>query len=102
MKRVFCAVAAMALASSALAGDVGVSISVGQPGFYGRIDIGDGPRPRVLYAEPIVVEPVRSGVVRRPAYWDVSYRFRGALHHAQFSAPPGQTITVDETGRPRG
>lgn len=40
----------------ALAADVGVSVSIGQPGFYGRIDIGDFPQPRVLYTQPIIVE----------------------------------------------
>ena len=40
--------------------DVGVSVSIGQPGFYGQLDIGDYyPRPQVLYAQPrvIYVEP---------------------------------------------
>lgn len=37
-----------------------------------------------------------------PAYWDVSYDFRGTPHHAQMSAPPGPTITVNEAGEPRG
>lgn len=35
-----------------------VSISVGQPGFYGQINIGDVPQPRLVYAEPRVVERV--------------------------------------------
>ena len=68
MKRVLCAIAALVFAGPALAADVGVSVSVGQPGFYGRIDIGDGPRPRLLHAQPIVVEPVPVGVARRPIY----------------------------------
>lgn len=34
------------------AADVGVSISVGQPGFYGRLDIGGYPQPQVIYPEP--------------------------------------------------
>lgn len=40
-----------------MAADVGVSISIGQPGFYGRIDIGDYPYPipRVIYSRPVVV-----------------------------------------------
>jgi hypothetical protein len=38
------------------AADVGVSISVGQPGFYGRIDLGRAPPPQVLYQEPIIVQ----------------------------------------------
>ena len=62
MKRVLCAVFAAAVAIPALA-DVGVSVSVGQPGFYGRIDIGGLPPPRLLYAQPIVVQPVAPGVV---------------------------------------
>ncbi len=40
--------------------DVGVSVSIGQPGFYGQLDIGDYyPRPQLIYAEPrvIYVEP---------------------------------------------
>jgi len=37
----------------------------------------------------------------RPAYWDVTYRFRGQMHYAQFSAPPGRTIIVDGNGVPR-
>ncbi|MDP3859449.1 MAG: hypothetical protein Q8Q73_16970 [Stagnimonas sp.] len=38
---------------------VGVSISIGEPGFYGHIDIGDYPAPRLIYAEPLIVERVR-------------------------------------------
>ena len=42
VKRLFIAAAlTIAAASPALAADVGVSISIGNPGFYGRIDIGD-------------------------------------------------------------
>jgi len=36
----------------------GVSISVGEPGFYGRIDIGNYPPPRLIYSEPIIVRRV--------------------------------------------
>lgn len=42
----------------AQAADVGVSISVDQPGFFGRIDIGGYPQPRVIYEQPILVEAV--------------------------------------------
>ena len=60
------AVAAATVTTPALATDVGVSVSIGQPGFYGRIDIGDYPQPRVLYRQPIIVERVQ--VVRPPVY----------------------------------
>jgi uncharacterized protein YcfJ len=36
-----------------------------------------------------------------PAYYDVSYVWRGMEHHVQTSAPPGPTITVNERGEPR-
>jgi len=37
-----------------------------------------------------------------PAYWDVSYVFRGQPHRIQLSTPPGSTITVNGNGEPRG
>lgn len=50
------ALVAAAGTASTFADDVGVSLSIGQPGFYGRIDIGDFPRPRVIYGEPRMIE----------------------------------------------
>jgi hypothetical protein len=62
MKRFLIAatVAVATFTTPALATDVGVSVSIGQPGFYGRIDIGDYPYPppRVIYRQPRVVERV--------------------------------------------
>lgn len=36
-----------------------------------------------------------------PAYWDVTYYFRGMEHRIQMSSPPGPTITVNASGEPR-
>jgi uncharacterized protein YcfJ len=44
-------------------------------------------------------ESVPSGA--RPAYWDVTYDFRGIEHRVQLSAPPGPTIAVNGEGEPR-
>lgn len=44
-------------------------------------------------------ESISSGT---PAYWDVTYDFRGTRHRVQMSAPPGATVTVNEAGEPRG
>ncbi len=58
MKR-FLITVAIALASfstTASAADVGVSLSIGQPGFYGQLNIGDYPQPRVIYAQPMVID----------------------------------------------
>lgn len=43
-----------------------VSISVGQPGFYGRIDVGDFAQPQLVYAQPVVIE--RTRYVGAPVY----------------------------------
>ena len=37
----------------------------------------------------------------RPAYWDVTYNYRGEEHRVQMSAPPGNTIFVNRDGLPR-
>lgn len=49
--------AALTVTPAAQAADVGVSISVGQPGFYGRIDVGPV-APSVIYAQPMVIRPI--------------------------------------------
>ena len=36
-----------------------------------------------------------------PAFWDVSYSFRGVVHQVQMSHEPGPTIAVNEFGEPR-
>jgi len=68
MKRflIAAAIAATTVATPALAADVGVSISIGQPGFYGRLDIGDYPQPQVVYRRPIAIERVPTN--RPPIY----------------------------------
>lgn len=55
---------------SAMAADVGVSVSVGEPGFYGRIDIGSMPQPELIYSAPLIIESVR-GAARPPVYLHV-------------------------------
>ena len=52
-----------------IAADLGVSLSLGQPGFYGQIDIGDYPPPRVIYGQPRRVE--RMAIERPPIYMRV-------------------------------
>jgi hypothetical protein len=56
MKVILLVAVITATVTPAFAADVGVSVSIGQPGFYGQIDIGDYPQPRLLYREPRIVE----------------------------------------------
>jgi len=60
------ALSVAAFSSQAVAADVGVSISVGQPGFYGQLDIGDYPQPQVLYRQPVIIDRVQ--YERAPVY----------------------------------
>ncbi len=55
----------------AFAADVGVSVSVGQPGFYGRIDIGNAPRPVLIYPQPVVIQKVYVAQPPPPLYLHV-------------------------------
>ncbi len=67
MKRILVTAALLAAtAAPAFAADVGVSVSIGQPGFYGQIDIGNFPQPQVIYAQPMIV--MRTQTVRPPIY----------------------------------
>lgn len=67
-KSLLAGLALAAAAVPAFAADVGVSISVGQPGFYGRINIGDFPRPELVYAQPVVIQPAPVAYPREPIY----------------------------------
>jgi hypothetical protein len=66
MKRLLIAAALAAFTAPSLAADVGLSLSIGQPGFYGRIDIGDFPQPRLIYQQPRVM--YRTALHRPPIY----------------------------------
>ena len=75
MKR-FLLTAAIAVASftaTAVASDVGVSISIGQPGFYGQLNIGDYPQPSVIYSQPIIVDRA-APMNQEPIYLHVPQR----------------------------
>ena len=69
MKRLILTAVATLAISPAFASNIGVSVSVGQPGFYGQIDIGDYPQPQLIYPQPVYLE--RGGMERPPIYMRV-------------------------------
>jgi hypothetical protein len=75
MKRLIATLALTATTCSAFAA-TGVAVSVGQPGFYGQIDVGGYPPPRVVYAQPVMARPVPYGA--QPIYL---YAPRGHIKH---------------------
>ena len=66
MKKILILAALSLVFTPAFSTDVGVSVSIGQPGFYGRIDIGDYPPPMVIYRQPRYIQ--RSAYGREPIY----------------------------------
>ena len=69
MRNTLLLVTALLAGASARAADVGVSISVGDSGFYGRIDVGTVPQPpQVIYPQPVVIQPVPAEMERPPVY----------------------------------
>lgn len=68
MKRMFLTVIGALATVPAVAGDVSASIAISQPGFYGQINIGDLPRPAVIYAEPVWIQRPRQVVYVEPIY----------------------------------
>jgi hypothetical protein len=54
MKLILLAALLVAATGPSNASDVGVSVSIGQPGFYGQLDIGGYPPPQVIYRQPRV------------------------------------------------
>lgn len=66
MKLILLAGALLAATTPIFAADVGVSVNIGQPGFYGRLDIGDYPAPRVIYRQPVLIE--RTAIAEEPVY----------------------------------
>ncbi len=66
------ALTAVAFTTPAFAADVNFSLNIGQPDFYGRLDIGDYPPPQVIYRRPMIIEQVEED--RPPVYLRVPPR----------------------------
>jgi hypothetical protein len=62
------ALIASGVVAPAFAGDVSASIGISQPGFYGQINIGDFPRPAVIYAQPVWVQRPPKVAYVQPVY----------------------------------
>lgn len=66
------AVAAIVASGLSLNANAGVSVSVGEPGFYGHIEIGNLPRPpQLVFPEPVIVQRVPAAVAPAPIYLHV-------------------------------
>lgn len=88
MKRLIFAASLFALSSTVMATDFGVSVQVGEPGFYGRIDIGNMPQPRVIYPQPVIIQHPAVYVQQAPVYMHVppGHAKKWSKHCAKYNA----------------
>jgi hypothetical protein len=86
MKRLLLA-AVFSLIAAPAAAQFGFSMSVGQPGFYGRVDIGGFPPPPLIFPAPVVIEH-RVHVAGPPVYLHVppGHAKHWSAHCAQYRA----------------
>lgn len=57
------------LMAGSITASAGVAVTVGQPGFYGQIILGDAyPVPQVIYPQPVIIQPPTVAVVQPPLY----------------------------------
>lgn len=87
----FASTFAFAITAPALATDVGVSVTISEPGVYGRIDIGRFPQPQVVVPQPVIIVPPRvvvAGPPPQPVYLWVPYEHRRewGRHCARYKA----------------
>jgi hypothetical protein len=88
MTKILAAVLFGICAGPVIAGDVGVSITVGQPGFFGQINIGNVPQPQLVYPQPVVVQQAPEFISAPPIYLHVppGHEKHWSKHCAQYNA----------------
>ena len=88
MKYAVILMAAFAATTASAQTNVGVSVSVAQPGVYGRIDIGNMPPPPVILPQPVIITPAPVAVHRAPMYLYVppGHQKNWAKHCAKYNA----------------
>ena len=88
MTRAVLAIIATVAMAPAFAGDVSASIGISQPGFYGQINIGNLPRPTVIYAQPLWVHRPPKVIHVEPVYLHVppGHEKKWSKHCAAYGA----------------
>lgn len=78
----------VACAAPVIAADLSVSITVGQPGFFGQINIGNSPQPQLVYPQPVVVQQGPEFISAPPIYLHVppGHEKHWSKHCAQYNA----------------
>ena len=106
MKYFLFAAAVSVAAAPALASDVGVSISVGEPGFYGQINIGNMPAPQLIYQQPVMIQqaPVRalaSSIGLTTTLAAAIKEAPGIVHHGEPDEDLNEAEAVEDEDEPQ-
>ena len=88
MRRTLFAAALALFAGAAWADHIGVSVTLGEPGFYGQINLGSAPPPQVIYPQPTVVQPAPEWASAPPLYLHVpmGYERHWREHCGEYNA----------------
>jgi len=90
---------AITTAAPALAAvDVGVGVTIREPGVYGRIEIGSRPPPPVLYPQPVIIARPAVVVAEPPMYLYVppGHAKKWGKHCHKYNACGRQVYFVQE------
>jgi hypothetical protein len=90
---------AISAAAPALAAvDVGVGVTIREPGVYGRIELGNRPPPPVLYPQPVVIARPAVVVAEPPLYLYVppGHAKKWGKHCHEYNACGRQVYFVQE------
>jgi hypothetical protein len=91
--------AAIGAIQQAQAAQVAVQVSVHEPGFHGRIVIGDQPPP-VIYQQPVIVQQTPVAVVQQPIYMSVPpAHYRHWAAHCGYWRACGQPVYFVQPGQ---
>jgi hypothetical protein len=79
--------------------DVGVGVTIREPGVYGRIEIGSRPPPPVLYPQPVIIARPAVVVAEPPLYLYVppGHAKKWGKHCHKYNACGRQVYFVKET-----
>jgi hypothetical protein len=99
VSRALVAAAFAACAPAWSAVDVGVGITIREPGVYGRIEIGSAPPPPVLYPQPVVIARPAVVVAQPPMYLYVppGHAKNWGKHCHRYNACARQVYFVQES-----
>jgi hypothetical protein len=96
MKGFLIVVAIAAITMTNANADVGFSVNIGQPGFYGRIDTNGYPQPQVIYRQPKMTRGVPAN--QPPVYMRVppNHAKNWQKHCGQYNACDDRVLFVKD------